>query len=111
MAHKGTSTFTMQRATAAVMIPLAIWFLISVVAHLGADYETARGWLENPVNGVLLALFIAIGAMHMRIGMAEIIADYIYSGLRSVLNLINWLVCVAVIAGVFWAVFTISFAS
>lgn len=109
MSHKGTSTFIMQRATAAVLIPLGAWFLIGVVSHLGADYEAARAWLAKPLNGVLLVLFIAAGAVHMRIGMAEIIADYIYSGLKSVLYLINWLVCIALIAGAVWAVYNISF--
>lgn len=108
--HKGTGTFIMQRATAALLIPLAIWFMIGVVSHLGAGHEAARAWLASPVNGGLLALFIVIGAWHMRIGMAEIIADYIQSGIRSVLNLINWLVCLAVIAAAVWAVYTVSFA-
>jgi succinate dehydrogenase / fumarate reductase membrane anchor subunit len=110
MAHKGTGSFIMQRATAALLIPLGIWFMIGVVSHLGADYEAARAWLASPVNGILLALFIVIGAWHMRIGMAEIVADYIGAALRGVLNLINWLVCLAVAAGAVWAVYTISFA-
>ena len=42
--------------------------------------------------------------------MSEIVADYIDAGLRSILNLINWLVCLAVIAGAVWAVYNISFA-
>ena len=108
--HKGTGTFVIQRATAALLIPLAIWFLVGVVSHLGADYEAARAWLQNPVNGGLLAAFVAIGAWHMRIGMAEIIADYIHSGLAAALNVLNWLVCLAVIAGAVWAVYNISFA-
>lgn len=107
--HKGTSSFIMQRFTAALMIPLGLWFLIGVISHLGADYEAARAWLASPLNGVLMALFIAIGAWHMRIGMGEIIADYISSGLKTVLNLLNWLVCLALIAGAAWAVYNVSF--
>ncbi|MCK5748676.1 MAG: succinate dehydrogenase, hydrophobic membrane anchor protein [Oricola sp.] len=110
MAHKGTGTFIIQRATAALLIPLGIWFLVGVVSLLGADYDAARAWLASPLNGVLVALFIAIGAWHMRIGMAEIIADYIYSGLRTVLDILNWLVCLALIAGAVYAVYTVSFA-
>lgn len=110
MAHKGTGSFIIQRATAALLIPLGLWFMIGVVSHLGADHEAARAWLAQPVNGGLLAAFIAIGAWHMRIGMAEIIADYIHSGLKSVLYLLNWLACLAVIAGAAFAVYTVSFA-
>ncbi len=110
MAHKGTSTFIVQRATAALIIPFAIWFLISVVSHLGADHAAARAWAAQPVNAVALAAFISIGALHMRIGMAEIIADYIHGSLKGVLSLLNWLVSLSVIAGVVWAVYNLSFA-
>jgi succinate dehydrogenase / fumarate reductase membrane anchor subunit len=109
MAHKGTSTFIIQRATAALLIPLGIWFLIGVVSHLGADYASARAWLGSPVNAALLALFISVGAWHMRIGMDEIIADYIQGGLRRVLSILNWLAALALIAGVLWSLYNIAF--
>ena len=108
--HKGTSTFILQRATAALMIPLVLWFLIGMVSHLGADFEAARAWAAHPLNAILLALLVVIGAIHMRIGMAEIIADYIHGGLKGVLSALNWIVALAVIAGAAWAVYTISFA-
>ncbi len=110
MAHKGTSAFIMQRATAAVLIPLAIWFLVAVVSHLGADYEAARAWLARPLNAGLMALFVIIGAWHMRIGFEEIIADYIHSSVRKTLSALNWLITISIIAGVLWAVYNISFA-
>ena len=111
MAHKGTGAFTMQRATAALLIPFAIWFLISVVAHLGTDYATARAWLARPWNGVLMALFIVLGAWHMRIGMSEIIADYVHGALKRPLSMINWLTAIGIIAASFWALFNLTFAS
>ena len=110
MSEKGTSSFVIQRATAVFLIPLAIWFLINLVSHIGADYAAARAWLEQPVNGGLLAAFLIIGAWHMRIGMSEIIADYIYSSLKRVLLIINWLVSLGVIAAVAWSIYIISFA-
>ncbi len=110
MAHKGTSTFIIQRASAALLIPLAIWFLVGVVSHLGADYAAARTWLASPLNAALLALFIAIGAWHMRIGMNEIITDYIHGGLRRILSILNWLAALSLIAGVLWSIYNISFA-
>ena len=108
--HKGTSTFIFQRASAALLIPLVLWFLISVVSQLGADYETARAWAGRPWNAILLGLFFIIGAIHMRIGMAEVIADYIHGGLRNVFNILNWLVALGVLAAVLFALYTISFA-
>ena len=108
--HKGTSTFIMQRASAALLIPLVLWFLIGMVSHLGAGYDAARAWAAHPLNAGLLAALFVIGAMHMRIGMHEVIADYIHGGLKSVLSALNWLVAIAVIAAALFAVYTISFA-
>ncbi|WP_425410731.1 succinate dehydrogenase, hydrophobic membrane anchor protein [Hyphococcus sp.] len=108
--HKGTSTFIIQRATAVLMIPPAIWFFISFVSHLGADQETAAAWAARPWNAAMLALFAIVGAWHMRIGMAEIIADYIHSSMKKTLDALNWLISISVIAGVLWAVYNISFA-
>lgn len=110
MSKKGTSTFIIQRASAVFLIPLGAWFLIGVVGHLGVDYMAARAWVADPVNGVLLGAFLIIGVWHMRIGMAEIILDYVYSWAKDVLLFINWLFCLALIAAVAWAVYQISFA-
>ena len=110
MAHKGTSAFVIQRATAALIIPLAIWLLIAVVSHLGAGLEEARAWAAHWWNATLIALFVVIGAVHMRIGMGEIIADYIHGSLKGVLNAFNWVLSIGVIAGALWAVYTLSFA-
>ncbi|MEZ5893788.1 MAG: succinate dehydrogenase, hydrophobic membrane anchor protein [Parvularculaceae bacterium] len=108
--HKGTATFIIQRFTAVLLIPLVLWFLIGAVSHLGAGYDAARAWAGQWQNGLLLGLFAVIGAVHMRIGMAEIIADYIQSGVKSVLHFFNWLVAAAVIGAAAWAVYTLSFA-
>lgn len=108
--HKGTGAFIIQRATAAILIPLVLWFLFGMVAHLGAGYDDARAWLATPRNGAFMGLFLAVAAIHMRIGMAEIIADYIHAGVRSVLNFFNWLAAIAVIGAGFWSVYTVVFA-
>ena len=109
MSSKGTSTFVMQRASAILLLPLALWFLISLVGQVGASHADMKAWLGAPVNALLMALFIVIGTFHMRIGVAEVIEDYIHGGLRSVLMIANWVfaVFVALFAG--WSVLTLAF--
>ncbi len=110
MSHKGTSTFVIQRATAVLLIPLGAWLLFSIVAVLGADYAGARAWLAQPINGILVGAFVVIGAFHMRIGMAEIIVDYIQSWVKDVLLVVNWLVALGLIVTVAWSIYTLSFS-
>jgi len=110
MSKKGTSYFIIQRATAVVLIPLAAWLLFHLMTILNGDYVSARVWLENPWNSLLIGAFVVIGAIHMRIGMAEIIIDYIHSWLKDVLLFINWLAAIGLIIATLWSVYTISFS-
>lgn len=111
MSKKGTSTFVLQRASAVLLVPLAVWLLINIVSALGADYAGARAWFSQPLNGALIGAFVVIGAAHMRIGMAEIIVDYIHSWAKDVLLIVNWLVSIGVIAAALWAVYSLSFSN
>ena len=110
MSHKGTSTFVLQRASAVLLVPFVIWFLIGLVTHAGDSFVEMSTWLSQPLTSILFALFVSIGAFHMRIGMAEIINDYIHSGLRGVLLLLNWLAALCVIGLAIWSAYQLSFA-
>jgi succinate dehydrogenase / fumarate reductase membrane anchor subunit len=107
MTHKGTATFIAQRASAALLLPLIIWFLWSAVAHAGASYEEMRAWIATPLNAVFMGLLILIGALHMRIGMNEIIDDYIDSGTRGIFKLLNLFVCLGAAALGLWSLYVL----
>lgn len=66
------------RVTALALIPLTIWFVISVIAHLGSPLPEIRAWLGHPVNAALFILFIAIGLHHAANGLTEVYEDYVH---------------------------------
>jgi succinate dehydrogenase / fumarate reductase membrane anchor subunit len=77
-AHGGTETFWRQRLTAIANVPLVIFLILSIVSHIGADYAAVKAYFAQPVvAGLMLALVIS-AAIHMRIGLKEIIADYVH---------------------------------
>lgn len=108
MTHKGTSTFIAQRASAVALLFLVIWFLWSVSAHAGAGYEDMRLWLAAPTGWLPMGLLIAIGAFHMRIGLNEIIDDYIDSGARGVFKLLNLFGAIGAAAIGLWSLYLIA---
>ena len=76
-AHRGTEHFISQRVTAVALVPLSIWFLVSALSLIGAERSDAVAFLAEPVNAVLMALFIIAGLMHMALGLQMVIEDYV----------------------------------
>ena len=85
-AKSGVHHFWMQRLTAVALIPLVIWFAVSLVMLSGADYGMARSWLGSPFVMVLLILTICVGLYHGQLGMQVVIEDYVHhEGVKLVL--------------------------
>jgi succinate dehydrogenase / fumarate reductase membrane anchor subunit len=77
-AHRGTETFWRQRLTAVANVPLVIFLILSVVSHIGADYGEIRAYLAEPVVALALLALVISATIHMRIGLKEIIEDYVH---------------------------------
>lgn len=77
-AHKGTETFWRQRLTAIANVPLIIFLIWSIVAHIGADYATVEAYLSRPLVAAAMLALVISAAIHMRIGLKEIIEDYVH---------------------------------
>jgi len=78
-AHRGTETFWRQRVTAIANVPLVIFLVLSIVSHIGASYAQVKAYLAQPIVAVLMVALILSAAIHMRIGLKEIIEDYVHS--------------------------------
>ena len=77
-ARYGVHHWWAQRLTAIALIPLVVWFAISLVMLSGADYDIARAWIGSPLVMVLLILTIVIGLHHGQLGLQVVIEDYIH---------------------------------
>ncbi len=77
-AKQGVQHWWAQRITAVALIPLVVWFAISLIMMSGADYAVVRAWIGSPVVMVLLTLTIVIGLHHGQIGMQEVVEDYVH---------------------------------
>ena len=76
-ARYGVHHWWAQRLTAIALIPLVVWFAISLVMMSGADYAAVRAWIGSPVVMVLLILTIAVGLHHGQLGLQVGIEDYV----------------------------------
>jgi succinate dehydrogenase / fumarate reductase membrane anchor subunit len=83
-ARSGTETFWRQRVTAIANIPLVFFFILSIVTHIGAPYTEVKAYLAEPLVALLLIALVVNAAIHMRIGLKEIIEDYVHGGMKVV---------------------------
>jgi len=77
-AKEGTGHWISQRVTGIALVPLVLWFIFALIGHLGASHAEVVAWLSNPVSATLMTLGIGAGFAHARIGLQEVIADYVH---------------------------------
>lgn len=46
------------------LVPLILWFVLSMLVYSRADYETLRHWLGNPINAGLLVTLLVTAFYH-----------------------------------------------
>jgi succinate dehydrogenase / fumarate reductase membrane anchor subunit len=85
--RSATRHFIVQRVTGAINV-LFIAFLVFIVLSLaGEDRGDVVAVIGNPLIGVPFAILFAIVCVHMRIGMREIIEDYVHETRTNRLSL------------------------
>ena len=78
-AKEGVQHWWMQRVTAIALIPLSLWFVVSIVCMIDVDHATAMWWLGSPVTLGLMTLFLIALVYHAVLGLQVVIEDYIHS--------------------------------
>ncbi len=110
-AKEGVGHFWHQRMTAVALVPLTIWFLITVIGLVGADYATASEALGQPLLAIPLLLLIGAGFYHMKLGLQVVIEDYVTNeGSKIALLMLNTFFAVAIGLACVYAVLKLSFA-
>jgi succinate dehydrogenase / fumarate reductase membrane anchor subunit len=87
-ANHGTDHWWMQRVSAIALVPLTLWFVISLLRLPALDYDTLRLWARVPVSGLLSSLLIVVAAYHGYLGTTVIVEDYVTQVANRVLSLL-----------------------
>jgi succinate dehydrogenase / fumarate reductase membrane anchor subunit len=99
-AKSGSHHWWMQRVSSVALLPLTIWFIVSLATSAGMSHGEALLWIGNPLNAVLLLALIALTFQHTASGLQVIIEDYVNQewlkiGLLLVVKAICWLLGIA----------------
>jgi succinate dehydrogenase / fumarate reductase, membrane anchor subunit len=108
-AKEGVEHWLAQRITAVALVPLALWFVISLIQLVGADFDTVQDWVGRPLPAILLVLLFIATFYHAALGLQVVIEDYIHGELARVgLVILTRLACVALAVAGIVAVLTLA---
>ncbi|OAF17313.1 MULTISPECIES: succinate dehydrogenase, hydrophobic membrane anchor protein [Bradyrhizobium] len=108
-AHSGTSDFWRQRLTAVAMTLLMIPVLVIIMMLLGRNQAGAAQILGSLPIAVIMLLFIIASAWHMKIGMQEVINDYVHNEkVKLVSMMLNNFFSIAVALASIYAILKLS---
>jgi succinate dehydrogenase / fumarate reductase membrane anchor subunit len=95
--------------SAVALVPLTIWFVVSLLTLPALDFYTVNAWGAAPLHALLLALLVLVLVYHSSLGVQVVAEDYVHTAsLRAaVLMLLRLLHVTLAVAGVF-AVFLIA---
>jgi succinate dehydrogenase / fumarate reductase membrane anchor subunit len=86
--QSGVSHWWTQRVTAAALVLLVVWFVVTVLSLLHADYATARAAVVRPWNALLLIAFVVTMFWHAVLGLQVVIEDYVHTRWKEVFLLV-----------------------
>ena len=81
-ARDGLGEWKLQRKTALALIPLALYFVASMLRLAVSDELTAAQWLSSPVPALLTILFVIALFAHAIVGLRSVLLDYVHTRAR-----------------------------
>ena len=109
-AKEGVEHWWVQRVTAVALVPLTLWFVAALVAHLGADHAAAVAWLRSPLTAVAMILLVLATFVHMALGLQVVIEDYVHHEATKIASLVLVrFACWALGAAALFAVLRVAF--
>jgi succinate dehydrogenase / fumarate reductase, membrane anchor subunit len=78
-AKSGAADYWRMKLTSYALLPLTVFLIGLAIALARADHATAAATLAAPYVAIPLLFFILINALHMRLGMDQIIEDYVHA--------------------------------
>ena len=111
-AKEGVQQWWLQRLTSVALVPLSIWFVVSLLSLPSFDHAIVAAWMSQSWTALLLVLFVVVGAWHSQLGVRVVVEDYVHAtGVRTLtLVVVTFAHALLAAAGVF-AILKVAFGS
>ena len=100
----GVGHWWSQRVSALMLVPLTLWFVISLLGLPLSDYAAVSIWIASGWNPVWLTLLLLALGWHSRLGVQVVIEDYVHApALKFTALLLNSGAHLLLVAGAVYA--------
>ena len=102
-AKEGVHHWWMQRLTALALVPLVLWFVVSLAGMGDMNHAAATAWIGSPSVAITLVLLIGATFYHAQLGVQVVLEDYIHNeGLKlAALVLVKFASIILAVAAIF----------
>lgn len=76
-AKSGAAHWWAERVSSVALLPLSLYFVVSVIILLGADHAAMVSYMQKPWNSALFLALIVILFQHLSMGLQVVIEDYV----------------------------------
>ena len=101
-AKGGVHHWWVQRLSSVALVPLTVWFVVSVLSLPSLDDATVSAWIGQLWTMVFLILLVLTASRHSQLGVRVVVEDYVHgSGTKALtLALVTFFHIVVAAAGV-----------
>ena len=98
-AKQGTHHWWAQRLTSVALVPLSVWFVVSLLSLHSHDHATVVAWMGQSWTALLLALLVLVGAWHSQLGLRVVVEDYVHGAPARTVTLVLLMFAHVLLAG------------
>ncbi len=111
-AKDGVHHWWVQRLTSIALIPLTVWFVVSLFSLPSLDHVTVVAWLTQGWTALLMLLFITVTAWHSHLGVRVVVEDYVHGhGTKTLVLIVSAFAHALAAAAAAFAVLKVAFGS
>lgn len=110
-AGKGTSHWWQQKVTAVALVPLGLWFAISLICVDISSHSALLEWISQPLSAILLCLTAGCLIYHSWLGISVVVEDYVAGAPKVITLLLSSLAHGFLFAVCLFSVLKISFGA
>jgi succinate dehydrogenase / fumarate reductase, membrane anchor subunit len=87
-AKDGVHHWWVQRLTSVALVPLSIWFAVSLLTLPSHEHAAVVAWMGQSSSALLLVVFVVVATWHSQLGVRVVVEDYVHGAGAKTLTLV-----------------------